>query len=126
MKISEKIAQIRLEPEHIRLRWVWGAVAVSMFFILAIWIFSINSLFKEENTPNQEASKAVDITQQLQTLKAQAPSIKDLTDQSKSIGSEGIADTKDETNFQYPAVDRNTSSPQASAYSSLPTEASTQ
>ena len=30
IKIKEKIKQINNQPEHIRMRYVWGCVAVSM------------------------------------------------------------------------------------------------
>jgi hypothetical protein len=91
-QISDKIAQIRLEPEHVRLRWVWGAVAVSMFFVLAIWIFSIGSLFKgEKNSTDSKSSDASDITEKLRDLKQQAPSIKDFSDTSlPTMTNEGI------------------------------------
>jgi len=88
-KISDKIEEIRQQPEHIRLRWVWGAVAVSMLFVLAIWIFSIGSLFKGEKNTSQESSNAPDITKQLENLKQQAPSIKDFQDISATKSKEG-------------------------------------
>jgi hypothetical protein len=39
----QKIEKIREKPEHIRLRYVWLAVAISMFFILIIWFLSLRS-----------------------------------------------------------------------------------
>ncbi len=76
MNISEKIAQIRKQPEHIRLRWVWGSVAVSMFFIITIWIFSITLIFKEGTAKNEKSTDTtVSLTEQLKTAKNQIPSI---------------------------------------------------
>ena len=122
MKISEKIAQIRQQPEHIRLRYVWGSVTISMLIILAIWVFSIGSLFQgEKSLPGQETPNTPSITEQLQTLKQQAPSIKDLTAQTTDPTNEGIANTKNTTDFQYPVTADDTTTPQASAYSDLPT-----
>ena len=43
MNLSEKIEQIRQKPEHVRLRYVWFLVALSMTFIFIIWIFSLKS-----------------------------------------------------------------------------------
>lgn len=121
MNIQEKIAQVRLEPEHIRLRYVWGAVSISMLFILAIWIFSMGSLFQgKKDDLNQEDSSIPNITQQLQDLKQQAPSIKDFQDQ--SLASEGINGASGGTEFDYPADTNEPEIPQASAYSNLPTE----
>lgn len=91
IKISEKIERVRLEPEHVRLRWVWGAVAISMFFILAIWLFSVGSLFQGEKTiSNEKKSDTTSVTDQLRTLKQKTPSIKDFTDQSLNTDGEGI------------------------------------
>ena len=41
MDIFDKLEKIRRKPEHIRLRYVWGAVAVCMFFLVFVWIFSL-------------------------------------------------------------------------------------
>lgn len=41
MDLFEKIEEIRKKPEHIRLRYVWAMVAISMIFVLAIWFFSM-------------------------------------------------------------------------------------
>lgn len=112
MNISEKIARIRLEPEHIRLRWVWGSVAISMFIIFIIWIFSIGSLFQRGNDAPSAESASGDITQQLQNLKQQAPSIKDFKE--PSLGGEGVVRTKDSADFQYPTT---TTTPIESDYS---------
>lgn len=41
MGIQEKLAEIRSKPEGIRVRYLWGMVFVSMFFILLIWTISL-------------------------------------------------------------------------------------
>jgi len=46
MNINRKIEEIRRKPEHIRMRYVWGAVAIAMFFIIIIWLFSLQETFK--------------------------------------------------------------------------------
>lgn len=43
MNLSEKIEEIKRKPEHVRLRYVWFFVAVSMVGILAIWVFSLKA-----------------------------------------------------------------------------------
>lgn len=40
-----KLASIREQPEHIRMRYVFGCVAVSMMFILSIWFLSLKDRF---------------------------------------------------------------------------------
>ncbi len=39
--LEKKIHDIRQQPEHVRLRYMWGALAVSMILIIIIWIMSI-------------------------------------------------------------------------------------
>lgn len=59
---EHKIEEIRRQPEHIRLRYVWGSVAVCMVAIMAIWFISIKANFMDfddsvgeavNNTKNQ-------------------------------------------------------------------------
>lgn len=40
MDIERKIEEIRRQPEHIKLRYVYIFVAISMVFVIAIWFFS--------------------------------------------------------------------------------------
>lgn len=46
MNLDEKIKEIRNKPKHIRLRYVYGALSISMVFILLIWIFSVKNMFQ--------------------------------------------------------------------------------
>jgi hypothetical protein len=41
-----KIEAIREQPEHIRMRYVIGCLAVSMFFIVGIWLLSLGESFQ--------------------------------------------------------------------------------
>ena len=45
LNIEQKIEEIRQKPEHIRLRYTWGMVAVSMVAVLTIWFVSIKVNF---------------------------------------------------------------------------------
>lgn len=42
----EKIEWIREQPEHIRMRYVFGCLLVSMAFILGIWLLSLKESFR--------------------------------------------------------------------------------
>lgn len=123
MNISKKIEEIRAEPEHIRLRWVWGSVAVSMMIIIAIWIFSIGSLFRNEERASDSNSQ---ITKQLQELGQQAPSLKSLSDQALNLEAEGVSTKSSETEATYPQTNNQTEIPKADAYSNLSEELSGQ
>lgn len=57
MSISEKIEEIRQKPEHIRLRYVWIGVTVSMIFILFIWFFSLKNSFQSIPEENEQISE---------------------------------------------------------------------
>lgn len=52
MSLAEKIEEIKRKPEHIRLRYVWFFVSLSMFFIITLWIFSLqaDNAGKKEDT----------------------------------------------------------------------------
>lgn len=47
MNIEKKIEEIRAEPEHVRIRYVIGAVVISMLFVIIIWIASIKQTFQD-------------------------------------------------------------------------------
>ncbi|MCX6763968.1 MAG: hypothetical protein NTZ97_04575 [Candidatus Moranbacteria bacterium] len=81
MNIQHKIEQIRRKPEHIRQRYVWGLVAVSMAIILIIWIFSLSVELK-----NNAASPEIqsEISSQQQTLKSQAEELKNIGSEMKN------------------------------------------
>ncbi len=52
MSIYDKIEEIRQMPEEKRIRYVWLAVAVCMFFLLIIWFFSSKELISERKDAN--------------------------------------------------------------------------
>jgi heme exporter protein D len=125
MNINKKIEQIRHQPEHVRVRYVWICVAISMLVVLMFWFFSIASMFAEEKN-NSDQNKTADVPnmqEQLQTLKNQAPSLKDLGNQSLSgnDGNNGTASTvpQDAATTQGYPTDNTTSIPQSNNYSSL-------
>jgi Tfp pilus assembly protein PilO len=116
MNISEKIEAIRRQPENIRLRYVWICVAVSMFVIILVWIFSISSMLAEEkkNSP-QTPTDVQNLGQQLQDLKNQSPSLKDLSNQPLDA-----APPANTSGFQYPVTTGDPNTPQSGTYSALP------
>lgn len=127
-KIANKIAEIRLQPESVRLRYVWGSVIFCMLIIVAIWIFSLSVMFRsQKNNAAPENSDTGNIAKQLQDLKQQAPSLKNYTEQSLTTNSEGVqlAPQQNSSDFQYP-INNNEEVPQASNYSDLPTAAPAQ
>jgi hypothetical protein len=116
MNISEKITQMRLEPQHVRLRYVWISVAISMVFIIAIWIFSVTLLFK--NDVNTAEINIPALTEGINNNKQTTPSIQDIPNQEKGNSSG--------QNFQYPSSQSNNEIPQTNAYSELNTGSQSQ
>lgn len=75
MSISDKIEEIRRKPEHIRMRYVWAGVAIAMFFIIIIWLFSLEEAFKN-SVPRLKEEKS--IQNQLEKAKENMPSLQEL------------------------------------------------
>lgn len=121
MNINRKIEEIRRQPEHIRLRYVWGSVAISMLIIIALWIFSLASLFHGDNKNSETGgSEGIsELKQQLQEINNQAPSLTDPMQQ-LTVGSEGVSSNQDSNEFKYPATEDTAEVPQSDDYSELP------
>ena len=43
MGLYKKIEGIRQKPEHIRMRFVWAMVTISMLLVIMIWFFSLKN-----------------------------------------------------------------------------------
>ena len=115
MNISEKIADIRRQPENIRLRYVWGCVAISMFFIVLIWVLSLTSLF-QKNSNIDDKDSVTDLKNQLQNINKQAPSLKDFSQTPLTVESEGVQ-TSTDSEFEYPVIPNQEEIPQSASYS---------
>ncbi len=74
MNISDKIEKIRRQPEHVRLRYVWAGVAIVMFFIIIIWIFSLQEAFKNSIPEPKESAL---LKNQWESAKENMPSIEE-------------------------------------------------
>ena len=121
IKIKEKLEQINNQSEHIRMRYVWGCVAVSMFVIFIVWIFSIVSMFTNNQVAPLDNSNVADIQKQFQDLKEQTPSLKSLSDQSVDALNEGAAIQQNPAGAVSSSQENSTSEiPQSDSYSKLP------
>lgn len=63
MSLENKLNEIRKKPEHIRLRYVWAMVAISMFFVIIIWFFSLKAS-RTETAPAMNSIDTSKITDQ--------------------------------------------------------------
>jgi len=75
MSILDKIEEIRKKPEHIRLRYVWIGVFISMIFVVIIWIFSFKLTVKPVEIKNQGG---VSPKQNFEDAKNQMPSLEEM------------------------------------------------
>lgn len=76
MGIIDKIEQIRQKPEHIRMRYVWICVLVSMLFVLGIWVIS----FKANQQNNQNSAEQVGSDEIFNQFQEQKESLKNVTE----------------------------------------------
>lgn len=90
MNINKKIEAIRKLPEPQRVRYAFAGVAICMFFIILIWIFSLRITFKN-NFSNSSSQITPDIKNQLDSFKQTAPSLKDITNDFSSAINEDAA-----------------------------------
>ncbi|NTU66301.1 MAG: hypothetical protein HGB08_00010 [Candidatus Moranbacteria bacterium] len=92
MNIKNKIEEIRQKPEHIRLRYVWAMMAISMLCILFVWFFSflaeeksISPSISAESDPNIENMK-----QSQQEIQGAASGMKQTLDSAKNQIQSGL------------------------------------
>lgn len=84
--ISQKIENIRQKPEHIRMRYVWFWLSISMIFIFFIWIFSVKENFRSVDFDRGNLPK---IENPVPELKKELPSMESLQgDLGKEIGNQ--------------------------------------
>lgn len=88
MNINDKLEEIRKKPEHIRLRYVWAMVAISMFFVIIIWFFSLKSS-QTETAPVMNSIDTSKITDQFnegkQSLENASEGFKSTLEQSQAL-----------------------------------------
>ncbi|EKE11511.1 MAG: hypothetical protein ACD_15C00066G0006 [uncultured bacterium] len=102
MNLAEKIEKIKKEPEHIRLRYIWFCVFISMFFIIMLWIFSLQIGNTEKRSETSDVldldSLGSRIEQERETLKEINENIKNSSDEIISQNSESKIDENFEEN----------------------------
>ncbi len=64
------------------MRYVWAAVAISMFLIFLIWIFSLQEMFKSSQPEQNNLS---DLKDKFQSQKQDIPSLQDFMKQGDKL-----------------------------------------
>lgn len=86
MGIGEKLDEIRKKPEHIRMRYVFALVAVSMILVVAIWIFSLSGE-RNEGVPMPESfygDTLSDVNKQADSVKNSVNNLKSAVNQNQA------------------------------------------
>lgn len=81
----EKIEWIREQPEHIRMRYVFGCLLVSMAFIVGIWLLSLKESFR---SIGRDVPAAVEQGKEL-LPGGETPSLNDLLEQAAPLRTDG-------------------------------------
>ena len=67
-KIEKKVEEVRQQPEEIRIRYVWGSVAITMFFVIFIWLLSMKINFLQVSNDNESTEAVEDLQRRIDTL----------------------------------------------------------
>ncbi len=84
--IIRKIEEIQQKPEHVRVWYAWVGVAVVMFFVIIIWIFTLQENFRRAipETAQQVTGRA----SQLAPKAGGTSSLDDLSKTGQALGSD--------------------------------------
>jgi hypothetical protein len=87
--IGRKVEEIRQEPEFVRVRYVWAAVAVVMVLIFSFWVMTLRSGFRA-SAPADVKSIQDAIPASMKDIESQGESISDMMNASESLSDEGV------------------------------------
>lgn len=79
MGIVQSLEEIRKKPEHIRIRYIFGCVFVSMIFILFLWIASLKQNFENigDSATDKNPSLPADVQDTLKEIKKQSKNLQE-------------------------------------------------
>jgi hypothetical protein len=93
-RLLQKIAEVREQPEHIRMRWALGSVLVCMVFIIGIWFLTLKQGFLGAST---EARAGIGTVKSLGSdVQNSDTSLKDLLKSDKTLSVDQKTLTGDE------------------------------
>lgn len=88
--LERKLEEIRQEPEHVRLRYVWGAVAVIMILLFLFWVMMLRDGFRNSTQADSKAIKDV-IPPTAGSLVKEGQSIGQMVGDAQSFAGEGLS-----------------------------------
>ena len=107
MNIERKIEEIRRKPEHIRIRYIYGLMAISMFFILLLWFFSFFSANIHEDAATKLKNESIirDFQNQKKSLEGITRDAKETFDDFNNLSPEDYQTETDLMNDKAPLIE---------------------
>jgi len=78
-----------MEPEYVRLRYVWGLVAFIMILLFSFWVVTLRDSFRTPSDAEMQPIKGA-IPSSANDLQKDSQSINQMVDGAKSLSSEGL------------------------------------
>ncbi len=88
--IERKIEEIRGEPEHVRLRYVWGLVAVVMVLVFSFWVMTLRDSLRSSDTDDDIQALKDSLPSSAQDLQSDSQSVKQMVDDVQSLSNEVV------------------------------------
>ena len=95
--IWEKIEEVRRQPEPVRMRYALICIAVSMLFVIGIWMLSVNESF---HSVSRDVPQAIEKGKQLAPGATPAPSLSDMLKQASPLRVDSSEETTGDQFFQ--------------------------
>ena len=70
--LEKQIVLIRKKPEHVRLRYMWGSLVISMLFIVCIWLLSVRINLLKARSDNSTSESINQIQNQITDIQQKA------------------------------------------------------
>lgn len=67
-KLEIKIKEIHKQPEHVRVQYMWGAMAIAMTIIIMIWLMSVKISFNKVQMNQKSQPSVENIQTQIQKI----------------------------------------------------------
>ncbi len=88
--IERKLEEIRGEPEHVRLRYVWGLVAVVMVLVFSFWVMTLRDNLRSSDTDADIQTLKDSLPSSAKDLQSDSQSVKQIIDEAQSLSNEGV------------------------------------
>lgn len=104
LNVWKKIEEIRQKPEQVRMRYVFLSLFVSMFFVVSIWLLSLEESVQnlKKSVPQSSSDERAD------SSKEEQPSLNSLLQKATPILPDSASDQSDYFNEQFRKDTQNT------------------